>query len=83
MTGPPVPSWTNRMIDADERDMRATIKKPEDWKIEQIHNYRDILQALRNLKNFLDKEDPTSLFVWTVESKIRAYDKKLRRLSSV
>jgi len=58
----------------------AVVKKPIDWKRESKEIYTQIILALINVKDAMEREDPTSLFVWTIESKIRAYTRKLERI---
>lgn len=49
---------------------------------ETITNYRDILYGLNMVLKGLNKENPTPSFVFVVESKIRAYQKKIRILQA-
>ena len=41
--------------------------------------YSEIVSALELLVEKMKKENPVSLFTWVLESKIRAYRKKLRK----
>jgi len=60
-----------------EREMREAPMKIET--AEKITNIRDILYSLKKLHVGLEKENPPSLFVWVIESKIRAYGRKLKQ----
>jgi len=64
----------------DRRKKGEIVKNAIKTKNGKIKWLGDILQALHNLKHFLDKEDPSSIFVWTIESKIRAYENKLKKV---
>ena len=76
MTGPPTPNWTNKGSDMTETKEMSD----EGKRLDKIRNYQEILGSLRDLKAALEKEDPPPLFEWVVESKIRAYGRKLMRI---
>ena len=41
--------------------------------------YGEILHHLRKLRDLLEAVEPKPIFLWTIESKIRAYAKKHRK----
>ena len=49
---------------------------------DKIINYQDIIHGLKKIWNGLNRENPVPSFVFTVESKIRAYEKKIRILKA-
>lgn len=44
-----------------------------------IENYKEMLKHLEGIKKCLHKENPIPIFLFTIESKIRAYTRKLQR----
>ena len=46
-----------------------------------FETYRDICYALDSLIKAMEKEKPQTLFVWVLESKVRAYTRKLAKVS--
>lgn len=43
--------------------------------------YRDIIASLEDLKFSLEQEDPIPSFIFVVESKIRAYTRKMKKVA--